>query len=84
MTRRPSQDQGGDLPCIEVVELLTDYLEGALPAAVASRLERHLRTCPGCSEYLAQMRTLAGSLRDLAGESVSAEMRDRIVRSFGS
>ena len=45
-----------DLACVEVVEIVTDYLEGALPAAEASRLERHLETCPGCSEYLEQLR----------------------------
>jgi anti-sigma factor RsiW len=58
-----------ELACVEVVEIVTDYLEGVLPAAEARRLERHLDTCPGCTEYVEQMRTIAGSLRGLADEA---------------
>jgi anti-sigma factor RsiW len=59
--------QPGGLPCQQVVEMVTDYLEGALPAADRRRLEHHLAGCPHCSEYLAQMREtirLAGRLTD--------------------
>jgi anti-sigma factor RsiW len=45
-----------DLPCQQVVEMVTDYLEGALAPADHRRLERHLASCPHCTEYLAQMR----------------------------
>jgi anti-sigma factor RsiW len=54
-----------DLPCQKVVEMVTDYLEGALSAADRRRLENHLAGCPHCTEYLAQMREtirLAGRL----------------------
>ncbi len=44
--------------CDAVVEVITDYLEGALRRTARRRLERHLATCPGCSAYLAQMRTV--------------------------
>jgi anti-sigma factor RsiW len=71
-----------DLACTEEVEIMTDYLEGALPAAEARRLERHLETCPGCTEYLAQMRTVAGSLGDLGEDSIAAEMRDGLIAAF--
>jgi anti-sigma factor RsiW len=71
-----------DLACTEEVELITDYLEGALPAAEARRLERHLETCPGCTEYLAQMRTVAGSLEGLRGDSISAETRAALIAAF--
>jgi anti-sigma factor RsiW len=71
-----------DLACTEEVELITDYLEGALPADEARRLERHIDTCPGCTEYLAQMRTVAGSLEGLAGDSISAETRDALLAAF--
>jgi anti-sigma factor RsiW len=65
-----------------VVEIVTDYFEGALPAAEARRLEHHLENCPGCSEYLAQMRTLAGSLGGLGEESIPAETRDALIAAF--
>jgi anti-sigma factor RsiW len=82
MTDRPAADHTEDLACIDEVEIITDYLEGTLPAAEARRLERHLDTCPGCTEYLHQMRTLAGSLGGLRAGSVPAEMRDGLIASF--
>jgi anti-sigma factor RsiW len=45
-----------DLTCQELVELVTDYLEGALPPADRARFEAHLADCPGCDAYLRQMR----------------------------
>jgi anti-sigma factor RsiW len=71
-----------DPACSAVVEAMTDYLEGALPAAEARRLERHLTTCPGCTEYLAQMRTIAGSLEGLTEASIPAELRDDLIAAF--
>jgi anti-sigma factor RsiW len=44
------------LRCDSVVELVTDYLEGALASTMRHRVERHLRSCPGCTVYLAQIR----------------------------
>jgi anti-sigma factor RsiW len=71
-----------DLACKEAVEIVTDYLEGALPTAGGRRLERHLETCPGCTEYLEQMRTLAASLPGLAEGSLPAAMRERLIAAF--
>jgi anti-sigma factor RsiW len=71
-----------ELACVEVVELVTDYMEGVLPAAQARRLERHLDTCPGCTDYLQQLRTIAGSLRGLTDESFPAEIRDGLIADF--
>lgn len=45
----------GDLVCQQAVELVTDYLEGALRRRERRRLESHLRACPNCSAYLAQI-----------------------------
>jgi anti-sigma factor (TIGR02949 family) len=82
MTDQPAHSRPEDLACAEVVEVITDYLEGALPSAEARRLERHLATCPGCTEYLEQMRTVTGSLRGLTEESIPAEMRDHLIECF--
>lgn len=78
----PIHTDYGDMACTEVVEIATDYLEGALPAGDVRRLERHLETCEGCSEYLAQMRAIAGSLGGLSEDSIPAEMRDGLVAAF--
>ena len=71
-----------DLACTEEVELITDYLEGALPDAQRARLEVHLETCPGCTEYLEQMRTIAGSLGELREDQLPDEMRAGLIESF--
>jgi anti-sigma factor RsiW len=78
----PVRTHTDDLACVEVVELVTDYLEGALPAAVARRLERHLETCPGCTEYVEQLRKIAGSLGGITEESLPPEMRDALIAEF--
>jgi anti-sigma factor RsiW len=82
MTDEPAHTHGDDLACTEEVEIMTDYLEGALPPADARRLERHLETCPGCTEYLEQMRTIAGSLGGLTEDSIPAELRDDLIDAF--
>ena len=45
-----------ELVCQQVVEMVTDYLEGALTTADRRRFETHLAGCPHCTEYLAQIR----------------------------
>jgi len=45
-----------DLTCQELVELVTHYLEGALPPGERARFEEHLGICEGCAHYLDQMR----------------------------
>jgi anti-sigma factor RsiW len=71
-----------DLACNEVVELVTDHLEGALPDAERRRLEAHLEYCPGCSEYVAQMRTIAGSLGGLREEGLPRDVCSSLNASF--
>jgi anti-sigma factor RsiW len=71
-----------DLVCREVVELVSDYLEGALGAADHARFEAHLTACDGCSAYLEQMRgtlRLAGSLTP---EALDPVFRARLVDAF--
>ena len=46
-----------DLVCQQAVELVTDYLEGALSRRDRRRFEKHLKNCPNCSAYLEQIRT---------------------------
>jgi len=72
------------LACRQVVELVTDYLEGDLPDAVRSAVERHLQTCPPCVTYIEQMRSTACSLRDVPVESISPEVLEELVSAFRS
>ena len=47
----------GGISCQEVVELITDYLDGKLDPQLVQKLEAHLQLCPPCVEYLNQVRT---------------------------
>jgi anti-sigma factor RsiW len=51
-----------ELRCRQAVELLTEYLEGALPTRERARLEAHLRTCDGCRAFLEQIRATISAL----------------------
>jgi len=64
------------LVCQEVVELVTDYLEGALSRSDRRRFEAHLADCPHCSEYLAQMRVTIRLTGRLGPDDLSPEMQD--------
>ena len=63
------------LVCQKVVELVTDYLEGALSPADRQRLEAHLADCPYCTEYLAQIRETIRLTGRLTPEDLTPAMR---------
>ena len=71
-----------ELSCQELVELVTDYLEGSLPAQARARFEEHLAMCTGCRNYLAQMRQTISSLGQLSEETISPEARDDLLGVF--
>lgn len=71
-----------ELTCRELVEVVTDYLEGALAGSERIRLEAHLAGCEDCTRYLEQMRgtiSLTGMLRQ---EQIPSEGRDELLRVF--
>ena len=66
-----------ELTCRELVELVTDYFDGALPGSERARFEAHLDTCEPCRTYLAQMRTtiaLVHSTGELEGRQDVTEL----------
>ena len=71
-----------DLVCQQAVELVTDYLEGALPRRAQRRFEAHLAGCPHCTEYLAQMRETIRLTGRLAPEDLSPQQRDEFVALY--
>jgi anti-sigma factor RsiW len=69
----------GAVPCQEVVEMVTGYLEGALPPADRRRLEGHLPGCRHCTEYLAQIRETIRLAGRLTPEDLTPEMRTELT-----
>ena len=78
----PAPPRPDDLACQEVVEIVTDYLEGALPAGERDRFEAHLEQCPFCTEYVEQMRAVGGALGALEPETIAPERRDALIAAF--
>lgn len=72
----------GPIPCQQMVELITDYLEGALPRSQRRRFEAHLGGCPHCTEYLAQMRVTIAAAGRLRAEDLTPAMRDEFAAVF--
>jgi len=72
----------GEIRCQEVVELVTDHLEGRLSAGRRARLELHLRSCPGCRAYLAQVRALVRAAGRLPAEELPPALRQELLAAF--
>lgn len=73
---------GMDLTCEELVELVSDYLEGAMSPEERLRFEDHVEICEGCRNYLEQMRKtilVTGHLRE---EHVPGEAQERLLEAF--
>ncbi len=70
------------LACKQVVELVTDYLEGTMPPRERARFESHIADCPNCRRYLAQMRTTLAVLGRIEPEEVAPEAMDELVALF--
>jgi len=68
-----------DLVCQQVVELVTDYLEGGLRGSARRRFEKHLAGCPHCTEYLAQMRATIRLAGRVTPEDLTPQMRDDLT-----
>jgi anti-sigma factor RsiW len=71
-----------DLACRDVVELVTDHLEGALDPATAAAVEQHLGDCPGCQEYLAQMQTTIAETGHVPADSLSERVKAELLAAF--
>lgn len=70
------------LTCQELVELVTDYLDGALPPVAHAELESHLERCPPCRRYLDQMRVTHRRLEGVPPQTLSPEVCGELVDAF--
>jgi anti-sigma factor RsiW len=76
--------RGGDpgLSCQELVELVTDYFEGALSPADKARFEAHIAGCDACTMYLRQMRDMLELLGELTSDSISPQAEAELLAAF--
>ena len=69
------------MTCQELVELVTDYLEDALPQGERARFEEHLAACPGCVTYLAQVESTIALAR-ASGDRVEPGEMSPLLDAF--
>jgi anti-sigma factor RsiW len=74
--------QSARLTCRELVEIVTDYLEGTLDPADRERFEAHIAICDPCTGYLAQMRRTLRTLGRVPEESLSPAARETMLHLF--
>ena len=73
----------------EVLELLSDYLDGDVSLAVKDRIEAHLRGCDQCERFGGQVSSVVKSLREQLkepeplDEGVISRLQDRLARELG-
>jgi anti-sigma factor RsiW len=77
---RRRRDEG--LSCRDLVELVSDYLEGALPPADHTRFDAHIAGCGNCAAYVRQMRETLVLLGTLPTEALSQEAEDELRAAF--
>ena len=70
------------LTCRELVELVTDYLDGALDPRTAEAFETHLQICPGCQRYVEQFRDTIAAVGHLRSDDLSAGTQAAVIDTF--
>jgi anti-sigma factor RsiW len=71
-----------DIACRELVELVTEYLEGALPPDEVRAVEAHLAGCGGCERYLDQMRATVRALGSVPVDVLPEEAVNALTLAF--
>jgi anti-sigma factor RsiW len=70
------------LTCQEMVELVTDYLEGRLDDVQRERFEAHVAECDACTLYIEQMRQTIVALGHIPAETISPEAEEELLDAF--
>ena len=71
-----------EVTCQELVEIVSEYLEGAMPEPERERFDTHLEDCEGCRRYLDQMRTTIRIMGRLTTESLDPGAKDQLLQLF--
>jgi anti-sigma factor RsiW len=71
-----------EISCKELIEIITDYLEGKLPPDERRKFEDHLSICEACLLYLEQMRETIRAVGRLSEEAVPAQAKEELLAVF--
>ena len=75
--------QAHQLICQEIVEVITDYLEGAMDAELRASFDAHLAGCPHCTHYVEQVRAMIRVSGTIETEELTPEFRAGLLAAFG-
>lgn len=70
------------MDCVDFVELVTDFLEGALPEDDERRFIEHLAECSGCERYLDQFRRTIATTGELTPDGISPDAKQQLLSAF--
>ena len=82
MTASPHRSLPDEIVCRELVELVTPYLEDALPPDERALVERHLALCDGCQVYLEQMRLTIRAIGHVSEDAITSKTREDVLSIF--
>ncbi len=71
-----------DLACQEIVELVTEYVEGTMDAELRVAFEAHLAACDGCARYLEQIEAAIRVSGTVEPEALTDEFRAGLLAAF--
>jgi len=77
-----TSNRGLSVSCKEVVELITDYLEGRLSDDRRADVEAHLELCDPCVVYIEQMRQTIETLGHVPLETLSDNAKSTLLDAF--
>jgi hypothetical protein len=79
---QPHASPSDEIVCRELVELVTPYLENAMPANERALLEQHLAECDGCQTYVQQMRLTIQAIGHVPDEPITSQTREQVLAIF--
>ena len=72
-------DRADDLGCSKCIDLLADYVDGALPRDQAELLEWHIESCPPCVAFVNTYKGTVDAARRLRQTTLPSELRERLI-----
>ena len=82
MSDSPHRTLSDEIVCRELVELVTPYLEDALPADERALVEQHLASCDGCEAYVQQMRFTIQAIGHVSEDAITSKTREDVLAIF--
>lgn len=77
--RKPFRGRPRMLTCQELVDLLVDYLDGALDPETTRALEQHLEGCTTCLNFIKTYKATSAWVREIAYEEMPEELKGRLA-----